>query len=346
MIDALTMNQRLKPGMKFSYGELCKALNEEVKLGNSQVAQLKKWAQYINFTRNGRVYTILDVYTRPHIDYSKIPVHSKPAHNSKTAKLYAYLLQDHLKDQIYKENIFYSSQLYQGLGLLKANINYDKDLKHKLLCGYGNPEEINKVYSDVCTELRLSCKYKYDNFKATSWFKNYFMSDIVYCGIREGGSELFDIRSEAPSTFKWIQQAYAVQNILSELPKKEGFVDFESIDMALPSTKSFARFLAQSLHLSTCFIGMRIWQIRDLPVCPEWDAEKARRAIRDYAVASHEKLLNQKFSSLDSRRIKDFVCGIMPPVLDAEGSDGSDGFNKIWIDLYESSNFTENCRWE
>lgn len=340
MVATSTLRQRLKPGMEFSYGELCKALGEEKKTGNSQVAQLKDWEQYINFTRKGRVYTILDVYTHPHIDYTKIPIDVKLAHNSKTAKLYAYLLQDYLRDQIYKEGVFYSSQLYQGLGLLRRNIEYETALKYRLLYGYENQEKIDELYSKICATLKMSCKYKYDNFRATSWFKNYFMSEVIYCGIREGCSELFDIQSEAPSIFKWTQQAYAIKNILKEEPGKQGCIDFNEIRQKPPCTRSFISFLAQSLHLCTCFMGIKIWQIRDLPEYPEWDSEKAREEIHDYAVASHVRTLKRKYPNLDSQRVEDFVYSIMPTVLDKGGS------SSIWVDLYKSSNLIENCKWE
>lgn len=50
-----------------NYKELCQLLNEEVKAGDSKVAQLKEWQRYFNFERPKykQSYIILDIYDEP-----------------------------------------------------------------------------------------------------------------------------------------------------------------------------------------------------------------------------------------------------------------------------------------
>lgn len=56
----------LEPGMIFkSYVELCKALGEEVKEGNSKTHQMKEWQRYFTWDSKSRRYVITKVYKQP-----------------------------------------------------------------------------------------------------------------------------------------------------------------------------------------------------------------------------------------------------------------------------------------
>jgi hypothetical protein len=56
----------LEPGMVFkSYVELCKALGEEVRDGNSKTHQMKEWQRYFAWDSKSRRYVITKVYKQP-----------------------------------------------------------------------------------------------------------------------------------------------------------------------------------------------------------------------------------------------------------------------------------------
>lgn len=354
MVATSTLRQRLKPGMEFSYGELCKALGEEKKTGNSQVSQLKDWEQYINFTRKGRVYTILDVYTHPHIDPKNLPPTPRPARNSKTSEKYAYLLQGYLKDEIYNETIFTPMQLYKGLGLLDIPSPYSDSLKDLLKTKNGNQHISDENYTEVYKMIRRYARKKFDNFKSTTWYKGYFTCEGIYCGVREGAKETFDIKAEIPDLFEWMREAYLVKVVLNKREKKsscektqdeiDGIVSFSSLPKDVPFTEGnpFVDFLSHKLNLKRCFMAIKIRQIRELPANPTWNEMDARKYIREYMSDCYKREIRKNFPYLKEDSIDCYVSQILPK-LDAMESSSE---KPLWTNLYESSDFTENCGWQ
>ena len=64
-MDKLLLKQIKKGDVYKNYKELCSALQESVKGGDSKISQLKEWSRFFNWKRQGYKFIITEIYNEP-----------------------------------------------------------------------------------------------------------------------------------------------------------------------------------------------------------------------------------------------------------------------------------------
>lgn len=273
MITLQSIKRKIKPGMSFSYGELCKALRDEVKSGNSRMAQLKEWRRYIDFDLNDRVYTVTRIHnhvlpkqdaTRPET-LNIVERDGIKFQKGKYSYKIGYLLQDYLKDKPEQTAVFTKRQILTGIGLT-ADEMFTSSTTFKLKKDYSlTTKQIHSMRYLLYKEANGVLK----NFKASSWGKC-FSFEPFYCGKRKWEPGVYDLKKAHPEVIKFHQDDYICSNKMKYMRDENGYLDsYIPLDTyvydGIIYSKGFRDYMLEHSAFQYFFIAYRVKQLDILP---------------------------------------------------------------------------------
>lgn len=156
-----------------NYKELCEALEEPTKAGNSKKSQLKEWERYFEYEKKGNKFMITNIHTVPNKkDDNRQGGNNKVKYIECIEKLILDLLvQDKNNGQVFLSK----NKLLQTLQMVNSNYSMGK-YKPVKISKYTNisKEEINEFYevSDSMLQRNLEAALKSLRNKALIFWEN------------------------------------------------------------------------------------------------------------------------------------------------------------------------------
>lgn len=126
-------NYNIEVGMEFkSYRALCQHFNEPFKNGNAKKAQLKEWARYFDYRKDGNKFIITEVFDEPLDKYDARTFNSGGSiYTNDLQTLIMGLIHIKGKEDDYCLK-FTRNQLMRELGLVNSTYAYGKQFKYGL----------------------------------------------------------------------------------------------------------------------------------------------------------------------------------------------------------------------
>lgn len=341
MITLQTIKRKMRPGMSFSYGELCKALRDEVKSGNSRMAQLKEWRRYIDFDLNDRVYTITRIHNHvlPKHDATKpetlniVDRDGVKFQRGKYSYKIGYLLQDYLKDKPEQTAVFTKRQILTGIGLT-ADEMFTNGTTLKLTKEFSlTTKQVHAMRYLLYKEANGVLK----NFKASSWGRC-FSFEAFYCGKRKWEPGVYNLEKAHPEVIKFFQDNYIYSKKIEYIKNEDGY-----LETYLPITaggydgiiysNGFRNYMLKHMGLKYFFIAYRIKQMSPLPYV-EVDLNAAVRENNTNFNDGCRKNLQKHFSRLSEQQLDGFLKKNVIPDLHKTAL--------YWTDISKSLDFYED----
>lgn len=154
----------LTEGQIFSgYPELCQTLNEQVCGGNQKKKQLKEWERYFRFEKDGRKFTIVEIYPEPLSEEYRV------AANAKYTGLIQNILLSYLSQQ--KTEVAYITMqgLWEILGMINKRYTEmrERQNREQLLCLSDDMTmfDINDFFKRSNTKFRDIVKVSLNSLK-------------------------------------------------------------------------------------------------------------------------------------------------------------------------------------
>lgn len=145
-----------------NYKELCSALNEKVKTGNSKLSQLNEWERYFSYEKKGHKFIINEIYSEPLPATNTIGNNAAPYIDDIVKLILDLLVQDNNKGKLFLS----INALLKQLNMVNDNYTYCKGQTLKLSKVMNVPHEnIEDFYQSSNTTLKSNLETALNSLK-------------------------------------------------------------------------------------------------------------------------------------------------------------------------------------
>ncbi|RKJ60837.1 hypothetical protein D7X33_27380, partial [Butyricicoccus sp. 1XD8-22] len=223
----------LKVGQVYkSYRQVCEALGEKVKAGDSKYSQLKEWERYFKYDKDGNKFIITDIFDEPSekVDLRK-EGNSKIKYIEHIEKLILDLLLQK-EDEGY--TVFLSkNKMLQTLKMINENYSKGKYEVNKLSHYTKVPiNEINDFYSSSDGMLQRHLEKALNNLRDKSliiWKPSLTVAFIETNAIYNSTHDLMAVRKEDVTQYGDVKVTFESQEIVTKLVHRKATPYEESL---------------------------------------------------------------------------------------------------------------------